>query len=73
MICLCLLILLAIGALFVWHVPGALRLIAAHLIARAVQIEDHPELLRQWKGTLGVGETRACETKRRLEAARCNS
>ena len=68
MICLSLLVLIAAAALFVWNVPQALR-----LIARAVQIEDHPELLRHWKGTLGVGDTRACETIRELKRSKVSA
>lgn len=56
MICLCLLILLAIGALFVWNVPGALGLVAVHLIARKEALDAarqaRRDALRHWKVAL---------------------
>ena len=72
MICLSLLILIAVAALFVWHVPKALRLIAAYLLARAEGLEAYVETqelqLKHWRGTLGVGPTAALI--RRLKEAR---
>ena len=73
MICLSVLILIAVAARFVWQVPKAMRLLSAHLIARSVELEEHEELLRHWKGTLGVGDTRACETIRELKRSKVSA
>ncbi len=72
MIALSLLILAALLALAAWQSPKYLRHAAAHLIARAEALDSarlaHADGLRHWKGALGVGETRALETLRKLEA-----